>query len=391
MFSFLFLNKTTDEVGSSYPQHLELTYQRSVPTWQVGLWGTSRWQRGLADLASQDDVRTFICFDFGGTRTCGTSWKYSSAVAQYHGLVPDTVSCVAFCSMLLDPQESRAGAGLFSSTFVRPPVGGQSEKKDSQSEECETESRFPSRLISAGTGKSYPVRLLRAESFSTIWSNIALTLDTVIYTADDNFTSNFTLSNPTHTTFQRQVSLKLEPAETTKPLKGSILKKLLEVRLEPSPSLRRRGQRVRISAVSIIASSARVASPIALSTRLDPHNGINKRIARVSRGQAAEARALDVAPVAPLQLRRRLHAAAALVHDEVRAPPVLRQQRRDRVDVQLLVVVLVALRVGRGGRGVVAVVVGDVGHEAAQRLGLAGVGPDLREEFGCGREVGVPA
>jgi len=134
--------------------------------------------------------------------------------------------------------------------------------------------------------------------------------------------------------------------------------------------------------VGIVASSARVASTIALSTRLDPNNGIDKRIAGVGGRQATEPSALDIAPVAPLLLRGGLHAAAALVDDEVRVPAVALEQRRDGVDVQFLVVVLVALRVRRRGRGVIAVVVRDVGHQAAEGFGLAGVAPDLREEFG---------
>lgn len=180
------------------------------------------------------------------------------------------------------------------------------------------------------------------------------------------------------------------PPKSLSCLEGSVLEQLLEVGLEPGTSLRSRSQRISVAAVSIVASGARVAGAIALSARLDPDNSVDKRIAGVGRRQAAKASALDVAPVSPLLLSGWLHAAAALVHDEVRVPAVLREQRRDGVDVQLLVVVLVALRVRGGGGGVVAVVVGDVGHEAAQRLGLAGVAPDFGEEFGGGREVGVP-
>jgi hypothetical protein len=134
--------------------------------------------------------------------------------------------------------------------------------------------------------------------------------------------------------------------------------------------------------VRIVASSARVASTIALSTRLNPNDSINKRIASVGGRQATKPSALDVAPVAPLLLRGGLDAAAALINDEVRVPAVALEQRRDGVDVQFLVVVLVALRVRRGGGGVVAVVVRDIGDQAAQGFGLAGVAPDLREEFG---------
>lgn len=143
--------------------------------------------------------------------------------------------------------------------------------------------------------------------------------------------------------------------------------------------------------MGVVASSARVAGTVTLSTRLDPDDGINKRVASVGRGQAAETSALDVAPVAPLQLLGGLDAAAALVDDEVRVPAVALEQRRDGVDVQLLVVVLVALGVGRSGGGVVAVVVGDVGDQAAEGLGLAGVAPDLREQLGCWAQVGIPA
>jgi hypothetical protein len=117
--------------------------------------------------------------------------------------------------------------------------------------------------------------------------------------------------------------------------------------------------------VRIVPLRARVARTITLSTRLDPNNRINKRVAGVGRRQAPEARALDIAPVAPLLLRSRLHATTSLVHNKVRIPASCHEQRRNGVDVQLLVVVLVALRVGWGGRGVVAVVVGDVGDEAA--------------------------
>ena len=131
--------------------------------------------------------------------------------------------------------------------------------------------------------------------------------------------------------------------------------------------------------MGIVADSARVAGTVTLSTGLDPDDGINERVTGVCGRQATETSALDVAPVAPLLLLSGLDAAAALVDDEARVPAVALEQRRDGVDVQLLVVVLVALSVGRGGGGVVAVVVGDVGDQAAQGLGLAGVGPDLRE------------
>jgi hypothetical protein len=224
---------------------------------------------------------------------------------------------------------------------------------------------------------------------------VALTFDTAIYTIDGALFSSlkrslFLLRTTTHLPSSNPHLATSNPHRSSS-LERSVLQQLLEISLEPSSRLRSRSQRISIPTVGIVARSARVASPITLPARLDPNQRINKRVSRVGSRQAAEPSPLDIAPVAPRLLLRRLHAAAALVDDEVRVPAVAREQRRDRVDVQLLVVVLVALRVGRRGRDIVAVVVGDVGHEAAQRLGLAGFGPDLREQFGCWREVGVPA
>jgi len=64
--------------------------------------------------------------------------------------VPDNASCMAFCSVLLGSRESRAGAGLFSSAFVRLPVGGQSEKKDSWCEGIGRRVGASSGVISCG-------------------------------------------------------------------------------------------------------------------------------------------------------------------------------------------------------------------------------------------------
>jgi hypothetical protein len=65
------------------------------------------------------------------------------------------------------------------------------------------------------------------------------------------------------------------------PLEGSVLEKLLEVSLEPGTSLRSRSKSISVAAVGVVASSARVAGTVTLSTRLDPNNGINKRITGV--------------------------------------------------------------------------------------------------------------
>jgi hypothetical protein len=201
----------------------------------------------------------------------------------------------------------------------------------------------------------------------TAESYVALTFDTEIYTIDGALFSSLkkiALLLHGHLFIFPSSTTTLTPStpHRSPSLERSILQQLLEVSLEPSPRLRSRHQRVSIPTVGIIARSARVARPITLSARLNPNQRINKRISRVGRGQASKPSSLDIAPVAPRLLLRWLHAAAALVDDEVRVPAVACEQRRDRVDVQLLVVVLVALRVGGRGRGVVPVVVGDVSY-----------------------------
>lgn len=170
-----------------------------------------------------------------------------------------------------------------------------------------------------------------------------------------------------------------------------VLEQHLKVSLEPGASLRSGLECIRVATVSIVTSSAGVAGAITLSTRLDPNDGVDERVAGVGGWAHAKAGVLHIAPVAPGLLARRLHSAAALVDDEVGREAVLLQERGDGVDEQLLVVVLVALGVGGRGGGVVAVVVGDVGHEAAEGGGLAGFGVDSGEELGRRREVGLPA
>lgn len=77
-------------------------------------------ERGLTNLANSVDVgikpwlrlrlNKGLVAQVGNTR---------QKPCNYHGLVPDTASCMAFRSMLLDSHRSRAGTGLFSSAFVR--------------------------------------------------------------------------------------------------------------------------------------------------------------------------------------------------------------------------------------------------------------------------------
>lgn len=60
----------------------------------------------------------------------------------------------------------------------------------------------------------------------------------------------------------------------------------------------------------VVPRRGRVGRAIALATGLDPDEGVLERIAGVGRGPDAEARADDVAPVAPLALLGGLDAIA---------------------------------------------------------------------------------
>lgn len=144
-----------------------------------------------------------------------------------------------------------------------------------------------------------------------------------------------------------------------------INKQLLEIRLEPGPRLGRRLQRIRISTVGIVARAGAVRSAIALTTGLNPDKSIEQWVAGVSTGARTKARADDIAPVAPGLLLGGLHAVAAGVGDEVGWVAVLGEQRGESVDVQLLVVITVALCVGRRRGDGPGVVVGHVGGETA--------------------------
>lgn len=160
--------------------------------------------------------------------------------------------------------------------------------------------------------------------------------------------------------------------------------------LEPRAGLGGGLERVGEAAVVVVAGGGGVAGAVALAAGLDPNEGVLEGVAGVGGEGLAEAGAHEVAPVAPGLLLRGLHAVAAGVHDEVGGEVLLLEQRRQRVDVVLLVVVGVALGVGRGRGETEAVVVGDVGGEAAHGGGGPRGGVDLSEELRRGADVGRP-
>jgi len=143
--------------------------------------------------------------------------------------------------------------------------------------------------------------------------------------------------------------------------------------------------------VGIVANGRGVGGAVTLSTGLDPDKRISKRIASVRRRADAEARADDVAPVAPLLLLCWLDAVAAGVGDEVGWEAGSGQERRDGVDVALLVAGGVGRRIGGAGGDAPGVVVGDVGGEAADGGGRAGGFVEVAEHGRGGADVGGPA
>lgn len=111
----------------------------------------------------------------------------------------------------------------------------------------------------------------------------------------------------------------------------------LEVCLEPGAGLGSGLLGVRETAVGVVAGARGVRGTVALASGLDPDDGVDERRAGVGRRAGTEAGVVDVAPVTPL-LADVLDTGAALVDDEVRGEALLGQQRREGVDVELLIV-----------------------------------------------------
>jgi len=133
----------------------------------------------------------------------------------------------------------------------------------------------------------------------------------------------------------------------------------------------------------VVPRARRVGRTVALATRLDPDECINKRVASACRGAHAESGTLDIAPVTPSLLLRWLNAIATRVGDEVGGEAVRSEQWCQRMDVQLLVVVRITGGVRRRGGDGEGVVVGDVGREATDSRGAASSFVDLSEQVGC--------
>ena len=153
----------------------------------------------------------------------------------------------------------------------------------------------------------------------------------------------------------------------------------------PGTSLGCRLERIVLSAERIVARRAGIRSTIGLAAGLDPHESVCLAGAGGGGRAHAEAGAVDVAPVTPL-LAEAGDGVAARVDDGLGGHAVLLKQRAEGLDVRLLVLALVPLRVGRlgelAGAEVPGVPAGDVGAEAADLLGRAGILVDGGELLG---------
>ena len=160
----------------------------------------------------------------------------------------------------------------------------------------------------------------------------------------------------------------------------------LEVLLEPRPRLGRGLVRVRERARRVVAGRGRVGRAVGLAAGLDPHDRVDERAGRARRRARAEPGALDVAPVAPL-VADVLHAGPALVDDELRGEARGGEHRPERLDVQQLVVVRVALRDRVRRRRLERVVVRDVWRAHGMSVALRGRAGGGREGARTGREA----
>lgn len=206
-----------------------------------------------------------------------------------------------------------------------------------------------------------------------------------------------------------------------------VLEEDLEVGLVPLAGLGRRLEGVGLAAEGVVALGALVAGAVGLTAGLAPDEGVGELVAGLSGGADAEARAVHVAPVAPLLPQAR-HGVPAGVHDRVVRVSRRLERRAECLDVDLLVLALVPLRIlivgelaGRlvpvSSRDVLSALLakrcclaprlepsgsawvcdlpgvpaGDVGSDTTDLAGAAGGLVDLSKLLGTGLEVVVPA
>lgn len=123
-----------------------------------------------------------------------------------------------------------------------------------------------------------------------------------------------------------------------------VLEQHLKVGLVPRTSLGRWLVGIRLAAERVVARGARVAGAVGLAAGLDPDEGIGELEAGAAARAEAEAGAVDVAPVAPLETEA-LDAVAARVDDGVVGHAGRLESGAEEGDILLLVLGLVVLAV----------------------------------------------
>jgi hypothetical protein len=169
-----------------------------------------------------------------------------------------------------------------------------------------------------------------------------------------------------------------------------------EISLIPLSSFRGRLESVGLSTEGVVADGAGVAGTIRLTTRLDPHESIKQRRARIRRSlrSRTETGVNNVAPVTPLKTATGVTRATS-VDDGVVGHAGGGKSGTEELDVELLVLggVVLSVRVAGEFTGchVPLVPAGDVGGETTELRGRAGVLVGLSELLSAGLEVVVPA
>jgi hypothetical protein len=103
-----------------------------------------------------------------------------------------------------------------------------------------------------------------------------------------------------------------------------------------------------LAAERVITVSRAVAGTVALTTGLDPDEGISQAVASAASGADTETGTVDVAPVTP-RLAEVLNGVTASIHDSLSGHAVLGEERREGIDVGLLVLAVVVSSIGGVG------------------------------------------
>jgi hypothetical protein len=170
---------------------------------------------------------------------------------------------------------------------------------------------------------------------------------------------------------------------------------LLEVGLEPGTGFRSGLEGCGGTAVGVITDSGGIGSTVALTTWLDPDEGIEESVTSVGAWAGTETSSHSVTPITPFVLASWLLARSALVSDEVSIPTVALEERSEGVDVSLFVTNTVdvgeLLSVRRAGGDGPGVVVSNVGSKTTERSWRTGGLVETSEVWARLRQIVWPS